>query len=342
VTRPARERIVLRPTFLDEASLPSFVRAAERHGFRRYALPPGLDAGPGRETVTVTDVELRTVEGTRIPRIPIAGPVDLERALQTSQAHAAVALRWVGERVIPLENAIAARPANVSLWVTDVGPHEAPGLLGALESGADVVVVDLRAPEELELLERVLDAAPRPRISWSEATVTNVRPGGLGDRVLVDTTSLLDPSEGLLVGSSASLLVLVVSEAVGSRYTRPRRFRVNAGGPHSYVLMADGTTRYLSELEPAEELLAVRASGESRGVRVGRCKVERRPLLVVTLSVGTQGGTVFLQEAETVRLSGTEGSIPVTELREGARVRAVLVPGARHLGGVVAEAVEER
>ena len=55
---------------------------------------------------------------------------------------------------------------------------------------------------------------------------------------------------GCLLGSSAKLLALVLAETAASGYVPPRPFRVNAGPVHQYVLMADGSTRYLSEVSP--------------------------------------------------------------------------------------------
>jgi 3-dehydroquinate synthase II len=169
-----------------------------------------------------------------------------------------------------------------------------------------------------------------------------VVPGGLGDRVIVDTTSLLAPEEGILVGSAASFLFLVASEAVGSTYTRPRPFRVNAGAAHSYTLLADGTTRYLSELEAGDPVLIVHADGHTRRVRVGRLKIERRPLVMVQAGVDGLRPTVFLQEAETVRLRSPSGAVATTDLVVGTRILGHSLPAARHLGTVVDETIQER
>jgi 3-dehydroquinate synthase II len=169
-----------------------------------------------------------------------------------------------------------------------------------------------------------------------------VHPVGLGDRVLVDTTSVLRPEEGLLVGSTAALLFHVASEAVGSRFSRPRPFRVNAGAAHSYVLMADGTTRYLVELAPGEAVLATVPRGPSRSVRVGRIKIERRPMTMLSVDDRGQSRTIFLQEAETVRVTTDQGRLAVTGLAPGPALEAVRLPTARHLGTVVEETIEER
>ena len=44
----------------------------------------------------------------------------------------------------------------------------------------------------------------------------------------------------MLVGSSASSMVLVHGETVESEFVPTRPFRVNAGAAHTYIMMADG------------------------------------------------------------------------------------------------------
>lgn len=146
----------------------------------------------------------------------------------------------------------------------------------------------------------------------------------------------------MLVGSAAGYLFHIASEAEGSAFTRPRRFRVNAGAAHSYALLADGTTRYLDELEPGDAVLVAAPRSTARTARVGRLKIERRPLVLIRATALGHARTVFLQEAETVRLSTAERRVAVTELRPGTLVDGVSLPPARHLGTAVHETIEER
>jgi len=282
---------------------------------------------------------------------PRAAPVEIQRVGDVAALEAAVrstpdggilAVEWTGDRVIPLESAVARRGRRFRLWTFARTPAEVPAALGALEHGADRVVVTIRSEAEVDELERAVGSPLPSGLDWAAVRVGEVTPAGMGDRVIVDTTSLLAPEEGLLVGSAAGFLFHVASEAVGSTFSRPRPFRVNAGSAHSYVLMADGTTRYLSELAGGDPVLAVSPRGGARSVRVGRLKVERRPLTLVRADVDGTGRTVFVQEAETVRLSGESGRVPVTELVVGTTVLGVRLPAARHLGTAVEETIEER
>lgn len=324
---------------------------ARRRGFSRFIIPGRAGAPRSRSSVGGRWV-LRSEGQLTLPGSRHAGkvrtvssPSDLDRAVQDLATSPAVLLTFDGDRVIPLENLLALRHqhegARGELWVEAATPERVPGLLGALEHGADAVVVPVRSISDLERLEALLEH-PRPSLAWDWAKLTRVVPGGTGERVAVDTTSLLAPDEGLLVGSQGGFLFLVVSEARGSTYTRPRPFRVNAGAVHSYTLLADGTTRYLSELTAGDRLLVARPRGKPRSVRVGRLKIERRPF---TLVEGLRGGrhfTLFAQEAETVRLWERRGARPVPELRAGQSVLGVSLPSARHFGMAIDESIEER
>ncbi len=342
----SRERVILAPEAPSLELRRAILERARKRGFTRFAVPEGEEdeLRPGEEVVLRGERRL-IVPSRSLPEIPLAivgESAALEDLLRATPAGGALALEWTGDRVIPLENAISIAGGKFELWVWADSPREVPGALGALEHGAHRVVVHVRSPEAVDELESLLEGPFPGRLNWSLVPVRSVRPAGLGDRVLVDTTSILDPSEGLLVGSAAGFLFHVASEAVGSRFSRPRPFRVNAGAAHSYVLMADGSTRYLSELEPGDAVLIGRPLGDVRSVRVGRVKIERRPLVVVTARAEDIDRTVFLQEAETVRLSCESDRVATTELAPGTRVHGVRLSPARHLGREVEETILER
>jgi 3-dehydroquinate synthase II len=342
----SRERVTIAPTAASPEVRSAIVERARRRGFTRFAVAENdpLEAAPGEEVVVRGDRRL-TFRGRTSPVVPIVAvgdPVTLEAAVRGTPSGGILAIEWTGDRVIPLENAIAAGRRRFELWVCARGPQEVPGALGALEHGAHRVIVEVRSPEEVDNLELVLESPVLSSLDWALVPVTSVSAVGVGDRVLVDTTSLLDPAEGLLVGSAAGFLFHVASEAIGSQFSRPRAFRVNAGAAHSYVLMGDGTTRYLSELEPGDAVLVSRPGESARSVRVGRIKIERRPLILVTASVDKTNRTIFLQEAETVRLSAEAARVSTTDLRAGMRVHGVRMAPARHLGRSVEETIIER
>ena len=188
-------------------------------------------------------------------------------------------------------------------------------------------------------------AAPaEPRPFLEPANVTSVEPGGSGDRVCLDTTSLLRDGEGLLVGSTARSFALVHAETVETEFVRARPFRVNAGAVHMYLYAPESRTRYLSELRAGEPVLAVHPDGIHRVVTLGRAKVERRPMTLVRWRTSDgEPGMAMLQTAETVRLVRADGGkVAVTDLRPGDQVLVHREAVARHVGLAIDEALEER
>lgn len=341
-----RDRVTIALAATDPGVRTAIVERARQRGFLRFHVSgsDAVRAAAGEEVIVRAGDRLVAAgpAGTDVPVVAVGDDATLEAAVRQVPDGGVLAIEWTGDRVIPLENAIAARGRRHTVWVYARGPLEVPGALGALEHGADRVFVEIRTPEEVDVLEAIVEGPVPARLEWVRAPVSSVRPAGVGHRVLVDTTTLLAPDEGLLVGSAAAFLFHVASEAVGSKFSRARPFRVNAGAAHSYVLMADGSTRYLSELAAGDAVLVTRPAGEVRSARVGRIKIERRPLVVVTADDGGLPRTIFLQEAETVRLSTESGRVASTDAVPGLVVHAVRLPAARHLGRAVEETIEER
>jgi 3-dehydroquinate synthase II len=90
------------------------------------------------------------------------------------------------------------------------------------------------------------------------------------------------------------------------------------------------------------ELLAVDSQGKTRPVVVGRAKVEVRPLLLLEAEADGIAYTTILQNAETIRLCTKDGSISISDLKEGDKVLVRLEKGGRHFGHAVKESVVER
>jgi 3-dehydroquinate synthase II len=341
----SRDRVALRPRPVDPADVPRIVARARQRGFLRLVLPSEFPIEPQAGEVIIREGRDGLKPPEPLPRVKVVqvgSEEALAAAIRSAPPGGILVIEWAGDRVIPLENAVAARGQRFELWVVARSPAEVPGALGALEHGADLVLVDLRTAEDVDTLEALVEGPLPADLDWSEALVQSVTPAGVGDRVIVDTTSMLGVHEGLLVGSAAAFLFHVASEASGSKFSRPRPFRVNAGSAHSYVLLADGSTRYLAELGAGDAVLVVTPEGPARSARVGRIKIERRPLVLVRADDRGTVRTVFLQEAESVRLTTDQGPTPTTALSAGVRARGVRLAPARHLGQTVTEAIEER
>ena len=341
-----RERVTIVLPANDAPQLPALVERARRRGFRSFVAPTDapIPFSPEEEVFHREGNHLFRPgrDAPPVPVVPVATPSELDQAVRAMTSGGVLAIEWTGDRVIPLENAVAARGRSFELWAFARSVPEVPAALGALEHGADRVLDEVSDPRDVDELEGLIEGPLPAGLEWKEVRLTSTHPVGVGDRVLVDTTSVLAPSEGLLVGSAAAFLFHVASEAEGSRFSRARPFRVNAGAAHSYVLMADGSTRYLSELVAGDAVLVIEPQGAARSVRVGRIKIERRPLDLLVAEDEGRERTLFLQEAETVRVTTAAGRVPTTELTPGARLLGARLPPARHLGHAVEETIDER
>ncbi len=279
------------------------------------------------------------VPGEDFSFIEISSGEDQEKAMALAR-RGPVVVDTADWRVIPLENLVAAAPGRV--WAVVRGEDEMSLALGVLEKGVAGVVVDVDDPlllRRLVLMARV----EGEKVTLEEGEILEVVPLGLGDRVCVDTCSLMGRGQGMLVGNSSAFLFLVHAESVENPYVAPRPFRVNAGAVHAYVLVPGGRTRYLSELEAGDEVLVVDRGGAGQRALVGRSKVERRPLLMVRARVGDIEGSCILQNAETIRLVSPQGEpLSVVALEPGDRVLVRLEGGGRHFGMKVEETIQEK
>jgi 3-dehydroquinate synthase II len=214
--------------------------------------------------------------------------------------------------------------------------HEAKVALQTLELGVDGVVFAPRVPQEVEDMAAVLQRTEES-IPLLKGKVVSVKSLGTGARVCVDTCELMEPGEGILVGSQSSGLFLIEAEVYKNPHVEPRPFRVNAGPVSSYVLTPGSKTRYLSELKAGDEVMIVNRQGTRRIGHVGRVKIERRPMTIVEAEINGRNFAIILQNAETVRLVSEESSKSVSELKAGDEVLARVEEGGRHFGTLVAD-----
>lgn len=245
-------------------------------------------------------------------------------------------------KIIPLENVIAKlHKSNTKVYTTIKNAEETRTMFSVLELGVDGVIFSTDNEKEVDELRNYLEAFVFPIKS---AKILDVKDVGTGERVCVDTTSMLQVGEGMLIGSRSNFLFLIHNESVGSSFTSPRPFRVNAGAVYCYTVMPDGKTKYLSEIEAGSEVLIVKNNGSSRRVTVGRSKIETRPLRLIRADTEGETGTIILQNAETIRFIKSDGTLlPVTDARVGDEILCYIkTPSGRHFGMEVKEFIVEK
>ncbi|MCS6998496.1 MAG: 3-dehydroquinate synthase II [Aquificaceae bacterium] len=277
-------------------------------------------------------------EGQDFVYVLIKGKEDEERAGRYP-AHVKVVVETTDWTVIPLENLIAQRE---ELYAVVKNEEEARLALRVLEKGVKGVVLKTKDMNTIKKVGKVLEEEEE-RLPLVVVKITRILPLGLGDRVCVDTTSMLKRGEGMLVGNSSGGMFLVHAETEENPYVASRPFRVNAGAVHMYIRVPGNKTKYLCELSAGEPVMVYDHQGRGRLVDVGRSKVERRPMLLVEGKHENKKVSAILQNAETIRLTKPEGTpVSVVELKEGDEVLGYVEEAGRHFGMKVEETITEK
>ena len=247
-----------------------------------------------------------------------------------------------GWEVIPVENLLAQSDSVLAEAAT---LDEARLAAGILERGVAGIVVSREAVADLKTIVSQCKLS-QGHEELLPAVITRVESVGLGHRVCADTLSILRKGQGMLVGNSSAFTFLVHAETERNEYVAARPFRVNAGAVHAYVRLPGDKTTYLGEFKAGQEVLIVDANGETSLATLGRVKIEVRPMLLVEAQVttedGVKTGAVFLQNAETIRLTTPGGEpVSVVSLKPGDTVLCRLDEAGRHFGMRIREDIRE-
>lgn len=247
-----------------------------------------------------------------------------------------------GWEVIPVENLLAQSDSVLAEAAT---LDEARLAAGILERGVAGIVVSREAVADLKTIVSQCKLS-QGHEELLPAVITRVESVGLGHRVCADTLSILRKGQGMLVGNSSAFTFLVHAETERNEYVAARPFRVNAGAVHAYVRLPGDKTTYLGEFKAGQEVLIVDANGGTSLATLGRVKIEVRPMLLVEAQVttedGVKTGAVFLQNAETIRLTTPGGEpVSVVSLKPGDTVLCRLDEAGRHFGMRIREDIRE-
>ncbi len=297
----------------------------------------------GRFHMIISEADRFVLDEAEIARaIRISTKEEEKRAIELAKGSERVVIEASDWRIIPLENLIVHfSKEKAELFVRAETVEDAKLFLETMERGADGIVFAPSSAEEIGKIAKMI-TQQLPKQQLVEATIKTVKQLGLGDRVCVDTCSILRIGEGMLVGSSSSGLFLIHSETYESEYVASRPFRVNAGAVHAYTLQPDGNTKYLCELQSGDEVLIVDSEGNPRAAIVGRVKIERRPRLLIEAEVDDIPYSTIVQNAETIRLVSRDKAISVTELMPDDLVSLRTEAGGRHFGSAVDETIQEK
>ena len=310
--------------------LAKFVKNLEDEGIRMvFADPKSLGktkiqtvfASQNADYVILDKPIIKKLKGKKIGRkFNVSSNKDIENVLDSAKKGLDFVIIEVKDwKIIPLENIIAKlHKIHTKIFSVARNAKEARKMFSILDVGVDGVIFNTGSMNEVR---QALVYLGSKSFELSSAKIIEIQEVGDGERVCVDTASMLNRGEGMLVGSRANFLFLVHNESVGSSFTSPRPFRVNAGAVHCYTLAPDGTTKYLSELETGVEILVLDSKGKARRAAIGRCKIEKRPMLMIKAKVGDEIGGIIAQDAETIRFVKPNGQlVSVTHLKKGDSV----------------------
>ncbi|MDV2482379.1 3-dehydroquinate synthase II [Methanoculleus sp. Wushi-C6] len=290
----------------------------------------------GRVTTVAENGDL--VPGEDVFEVAIVDKASEEEALRLSRTGYAV-VRTEDWTVIPLENLVAQSERIIAAVAN---ADEAAVALTVLERGTAGILLSTDDPAEIRRTAKTV-AGAGAEVPLATFEVTRIAPVGMGDRVCVDTCSILTDGEGMLVGNTSSAFLMVHPETLENPYVAPRPFRVNAGAVHAYILLPGGKTAYLADLAAGDKVLVAEHTGATHDAVVGRVKIERRPLLLVEAKAGDATVSLVLQNAETIRLVREDGTaVSVAALAVGDRVLGSIAEGGRHFGIAVKETIREK
>ena len=283
-------------------------------------------------------LQIQVVENPS-PLAIIESTRDEEQALKLAKNKPELFVKCLNWKIIPLENLIVKTRNKTQLIAVVNSVKEARVALQAMELGVDGILLETETVNELTQVHELLqNLANKNSISIEEATVKKIQPLGLGARSCIDTCTIMEKNQGMLVGCSSQGLLLIEAEVNENKLVNTRPFRVNAGAVSLYLLGKDNKTQYLQEIQAGNEIVIVDKKGVMQTAQIARNKIEIRPLVLVEV-VSEQGeiAKAILQNAETIRLIGNQASQPVTELKVGDKILAHFEKGGRHMGLLLKE-----
>lgn len=245
---------------------------------------------------------------------------------------------------IPLELILAKqqkKTIKILKVVTDI--PDALVSMGVMEVGATGVVLKTDSIDIISELGVEMKKREEKKVDIVECEIKEIRHLELGERACLDTTVIMEKTEGMIVGCTSNGGLLVCSEVHYLPYMNTRPFRVNAGTVSSYVWGPENIVEYISDLKAGSKVLAVSTNGESRTVNIARVKTEVRPLILIVASYKETEIKVIMQDDWHMRVFNPKGEpVNITDLKPGDKVLGHCSDPGRHVGVKIQEKITEK
>ncbi|AZD84288.1 3,7-dideoxy-D-threo-hepto-2, 6-diulosonate synthase [Pseudomonas chlororaphis subsp. aureofaciens] len=324
----------------------------EIKAFREHAVFAKFKNGSKRFVVAFNDaVELAKLQKDKVSVCYETYVDDNNKLLDSISTGLAFDYLWILFRDptnIPLELVIASLQSTNTVLLKEIRDPEAVDdaivTYGVMEYGAEGVIFSPRRQEDLGRFLEKLEQKSHSPLNLSVGTIRKCEPVGMGYRACIDTATLFDDDEGMLVGSSSQGGILCCPEVYFLPYMELRPFRVNAGAVHSYVFNVNDRTDYMSELKSGSPIMIVNSKGRVRSAPVGRMKIEQRPLRLIEV-VFSEGEvvSVLMQDDWHVRIFSDKAKpLNISELKHGDKVLGYVTESGRHVGIKINESIIEK
>jgi len=248
---------------------------------------------------------------------------------------------------IPLELVIASLQKTQTILLKEISDSndldDAIVCLSVMEYGSEGVIFSPNSHDVLDTFINKLQDRVHESLSLQVGTIIQSVPVGMGYRACIDTATLFDEDEGMIVGSTSQGGFLCCPEVFFLPYMELRPFRINAGGIHSYVYNVDDRTDYMSELKTGSTVMLVNSNGRVRTAPVGRMKIEQRPLRMIEAKFSSgEVISVLMQDDWHVRIFSEKAKpLNISELTAGDKVLGYVTDTGRHVGIKIDENIIE-
>lgn len=267
----------------------------------------------------------------------------MENAWKSGANHDFLVVELIDATNIPLELIIARLQKYNTVLLKKVSSFEEAEIsFGVMEVGSDGVLFSSVSIDEIVKMNKYMSKEELGKLELVKGKVVDIQHIGMGNRVCIDTTSIMNKNEGMVIGSTSCGGLLVSSETHYLPYMELRPFRVNAGAVHSYVWAPNGMTNYLMELKGGSRVLCIDTEGNTREVSVGRVKIEVRPLLKIEVEAQNVRINAIVQDDWHIRIFGADGEVRnASTIEKGDELLAYICNGGRHVGVKIDEMLEE-